>query len=107
MSQRSWSSWKRAGLVCVLVAATLPGFASHAGAATVTNCEKYGQVHVNNNQYIYQNNVWNSNDPQCANVDDTTGAWSITQANFNMPTNGGPAGYPSPRPPGPGSSSRG
>jgi Glycosyl hydrolase family 12 len=52
-------------------------------------------VSINGNQYIYQQNEWNSNLTQCASVDATTGAWMLTQANFNLPTNGAPATHPS------------
>ena len=62
--------------------------------ATMT-CTKWGTISINGNQYIYQQNEWNSNLTQCASVDDTTGAWTITQANFNLPNGGPPATYPS------------
>jgi len=60
-----------------------------------TTCTKWGTISINGNQYIYQQNEWNSNLTQCASVDETTGAWTITQANFNLPNNGAPATYPS------------
>jgi hypothetical protein len=46
-------------------------------------------------QYIYQQNERNSSLTQCSSVDGTTGSWSITQASFNLATNGAPATYPS------------
>ncbi|MFN2544168.1 MAG: cellulose binding domain-containing protein [Actinomycetota bacterium] len=69
--------------------------ASSATAATVEPCDRFGTVHIDNNQYIYQQDEWNSTDVQCASVDDATGAWQIAQANFAMPIPGAPAGYPS------------
>jgi len=62
---------------------------------TTTTCTKWGTISINGNQYIYQQNEWNSNLTQCALVGDTTGAWTITQANFNLLNGGPPATYPS------------
>jgi hypothetical protein len=74
--------------------ATLVVALQPARAATTT-CAQFGTVSINGNQYIYQQNEWNSSLGQCASVDASTGAWSLTQASFNLPTNGAPATYPS------------
>jgi len=69
--------------------------ATPAHAATVTTCNGQDVVNVQGGAYIYQQNEWNSSATQCASVDNSTGAWSITQANFGLGTNGAPATYPS------------
>jgi chitodextrinase len=49
---------------------------------------------IEGGQYIIQDNEWNSTAQQCLTYTSGT-AWSITTANFNLPTNGAPATYPS------------
>src|SRR5690242_600114 len=71
--------------------AVWPGAPAHA---VVTDCSKWGATQLQGGQYKYIQNEWNSNDVQCASIDPGTGAWSITQAAFNLPTNGAPATYP-------------
>jgi hypothetical protein len=66
-----------------------------ASAATVSDCTQFGVTALQGGEYKYQQNEWNSSAPQCASIDTTSGGWSITQANFNLPTNGAPATYPS------------
>ncbi|HEV2342644.1 MAG TPA: fibronectin type III domain-containing protein [Actinocrinis sp.] len=66
-----------------------------AHAATVSDCSQWGVTTLQSGAYKYQQNEWNSTATQCASIDDSTGAWSITQANFGLPTNGAPATYPS------------
>jgi chitodextrinase len=68
-----------------------PGAPAHAA---VTDCSKWGATRLQGGQYKYIQNEWNSNDVQCASIDPGSGAWSITQAAFNLPTNGAPATYP-------------
>lgn len=76
------------------IAAAMLG-ASPAHAATVTTCSGSSTTALQGGSYNYQQNEWNSSAQQCANVNTDTGSWSITQANFNLPTNGAPATYPS------------
>jgi Glycosyl hydrolase family 12/Cellulose binding domain/Fibronectin type III domain len=66
-----------------------------AQAATVSDCTQWGTTSLQGGGYTYQQNEWNSTAPQCASIDTTTGAWSITQANFALGTAGPPATYPS------------
>jgi glycosyl hydrolase family 12 len=74
-----------------LVAATMVTLAPAAHAATTT-CAQFGTVSVNSNQYIVQNDEWNSTSQQCITVNGTS--FSV-QASQNLPTNGPPASYPS------------
>jgi len=62
-------------------------------ASAQSTCAITGTVPINNNQYIFQNNEWNSTLEQCSTVSGV--GFSITTANFNLPTNGAPATYPS------------
>lgn len=80
--------------VCAAALASLACSSVPARAATST-CSQFGTVPIAGGIYEFQNNVWNSNQTQCASVDTAGAAWSITQANFDLPTNGAPASYPS------------
>ena len=83
------------GALVVLLLAAL-GLGTHpAYAATVNDCTQWGTTSLQGGQYLYQQNEWNSTATQCAAVDPTTGAWTITQANFGQGTGGAPATYPS------------
>jgi len=62
-------------------------------ASAQSTCAVTGTVPINNNQYIFQNNEWNSTLQQCATVSGV--GFTLTTANFNLPTNGAPATYPS------------
>lgn len=62
-------------------------------ASAQTTCSITGTVGINSNQYIFQNNEWNSSLQQCATVSGV--GFTLTTANFNLPTNGAPATYPS------------
>jgi glycosyl hydrolase family 12/cellulose binding protein with CBM2 domain/fibronectin type III domain protein len=62
-------------------------------ASAQSTCATTGTVSINSNQYIFHNNEWNSSLEQCATVSGV--GFSITTANFNLPTNGAPATYPS------------
>jgi glycosyl hydrolase family 12/cellulose binding protein with CBM2 domain/fibronectin type III domain protein len=62
-------------------------------ASAQSTCAITGTVPINNNQYIFQNNEWNSTLQQCATVSGV--GFTLTTANFNLPTNGAPATYPS------------
>ncbi len=79
-----------AALAATVLVVELP-----AHAATVTTCSGTSVTTMQGGQYIYQQNEWNSSATQCASVDNSTGAWTITQANFSLATNGAPATYPS------------
>ncbi|WP_329125168.1 GH12 family glycosyl hydrolase domain-containing protein [Streptomyces sp. NBC_01465] len=79
----------------LLAGAALIGGAAPAAAATVSDCTPWGFTSLQNDTYAYQQNEWNSTAQQCASIDTTTGAWTVTSANFNLPTNGAPATYPS------------
>jgi chitodextrinase len=83
-------------MIGVLVAALLTVVAAPtARADTISDCSKWGVTALQGNAYKYQQNEWNSDATQCASIDTASGAWSITQASFNLPTNGAPATYPS------------
>ncbi|HEX5404888.1 MAG TPA: cellulose binding domain-containing protein [Pseudonocardiaceae bacterium] len=70
-------------------AAVTPNSVSCSSTATPT-----GTTSIEGGQYIIQDNEWNSTAEQCLTY--TTGtAWSVSTANFNLPTNGAPATYPS------------
>jgi Glycosyl hydrolase family 12/Cellulose binding domain/Fibronectin type III domain len=69
----------------------LIGLSSSAKAQST--CSQFGTVSINAGQYIYQQNEWNSSAQQCATVSGV--GFTVTTANFNLPTNGPPATYPS------------
>jgi cellulose 1,4-beta-cellobiosidase len=72
-----------------VTATTTPG----TGTGTTT-CDPQGTMSINGGEYTLQANEWNSTAQQCITA--TTGtAWSLSTANFNLPTNGAPATYPS------------
>ncbi|MQY12600.1 hypothetical protein SRB5_27360 [Streptomyces sp. RB5] len=79
----------------LLAGAALIAGAGPAQAATVTDCTQWGTTDVQNGEYTYQQNEWNSELRQCVSIDTTTGAWTLTEANFSTATNGAPATYPS------------
>jgi cellulose 1,4-beta-cellobiosidase len=65
-------------------------------AAAVVNCEPFGTVNVSGKAYVVQNNRWNpaATGQQCIDVNETTGAFTVSTANNSVPTNGAPASYP-------------
>ena len=71
---------------CLVVSLTIP-------AAAQSTCAQQGTISINSNQYIYQQDEWNSSATQCATVSGV--GFSITSANFNLPNGGPPATYPS------------
>jgi hypothetical protein len=79
-------------LLAALVAVAA-GVARGGPAPAETTCVKYGTVSVAENRYVYQQNEWNSDREQCARVRGT--AFTLTEASFDLPTNGPPATYPS------------
>ena len=72
---------------CFLVIALSPS------AKAQSTCSQFGTVAIDGGQYIYQQNEWNSGAQQCATVNGV--GFTLTTANFNLPTNGAPATYPS------------
>jgi hypothetical protein len=64
-----------------------------APSAAQSSCSTTGTIPINSNVYIYQQNEWNSSLQQCATVSGV--GFTLTTANFNLPTNGAPATYPS------------
>jgi chitodextrinase len=82
-------------LVAGLAAAQSASAAVTPNVASCTSTDgTTGTQQIQGGEYIIQDNEWNSTAQQCLTY--TTGtAWSITTANFNLPTNGAPATYPS------------
>ena len=78
------------------MAATVLVLASFGAAgvaqAAATTCAQYATIAAG--EYSIQTNEWNSSLQQCITYTGGT-AWSVTTADFNMPTNGAPATYPS------------
>lgn len=64
-----------------------------SSATAQSTCSQFGTVSINGGQYIYQQNEWNSTAQQCATVGGV--GFTLTTADFNLPTNGPPATYPS------------
>src|SRR3954451_5588430 len=62
-------------------------------AAAPGVCGKYDTLPVAGNAYVYQQDEWNSDLPQCAEVHGT--GFALTKASFDLPTNAPPAAYPS------------
>lgn len=89
----------RSAALAVLVAggslAAVLAVAGPASADTVSDCTQWGTTSLQGGEYTYQQNEWNSTSAQCASIDTGTGAWSLSQANFGLATNGAPATYPS------------
>ncbi|MEU6854671.1 cellulose binding domain-containing protein [Actinacidiphila alni] len=68
--------------------------AQSAHADPVSTCAPQGTLPVAGGEYTLQANEWNSTAQQCLTATGGT-AWSLSTANFNLPTNGAPATYPS------------
>ena len=80
--------------VWLTVIAVFAGFAGTPSSILgQSSCSTTGTISINSNVYIYQQNEWNSSLPQCGTVSGV--GFSLTTANFNLPTNGAPATYPS------------
>jgi hypothetical protein len=75
--------------------ALLPFLFLTASAIAVgqSTCAQFGTVPINSGQYTYQQDEWNSTAQQCATVNGV--GFTLTNANFDLPTNGAPATYPS------------
>lgn len=84
-----------AAAALLLAAVSLVTGAAPAAAAPVTDCTPWGTTELQGGEYLYQQNEWNSTARQCVSVDPETGAWSVTESSFALPTNGAPATYPS------------
>jgi cellulose 1,4-beta-cellobiosidase len=72
------------------------GLATNSFSANVggtTRCDRFATTSVSGGQYIVQNNEWNSTAQECVAVSGTS--FFVTQGNFNLPTTGSPAAYPS------------
>src|SRR2546429_4451900 len=81
-----------ATLIAIPMIAAAPAATGAPDATTI--CTPTGTTHTPDGQYTIQANEWNSSAPQCVTYDSGT-AWSMTTANFSLPTNGAPATYPS------------
>ncbi|WP_333768414.1 GH12 family glycosyl hydrolase domain-containing protein [Streptomyces sp. IBSBF 2435] len=82
-----------AAVLTAVAALLLPLTAGQsAHAASVRTCEPQGTIAAGD--YTIQANEWNSTAQQCVTYSGGT-AWSLDTANFNLPTNGAPATYPS------------
>ncbi len=77
----------------IALVACMAWLAPATKASAQSTCSTTGTVSINSNQYIFQNNEWNSSLEQCATVSGV--GFTLTTANFNLPTNGAPATYPS------------
>ena len=81
----------QAGATAITVCFLLSALSSEA--RDQSTCSQFGTVSISGGQYIYQQNEWNSSATQCAIVNGV--GFTLTTANFNLPTNGAPATYPS------------
>lgn len=87
---------RTAAATAAAVAAVVAALATPAAAATPnsTSCTTTGTTSIQSGEYIIQDNEWNSSAQQCITYTSGT-AWTVSTANFNLPTNGAPATYPS------------
>lgn len=87
------------GVVSLVLLASLAIVLMNPGPqpATVTVTEKYQIVWITPTTHVYcvQNNVWGASTPQTLEVDNQTGAFTVTVAGHNMSTSGSPASFPS------------
>jgi hypothetical protein len=79
-----------AAAAALLLAAAPAALAAPAG----TDCSPNGSTSIENNEYIIQDNEWNSSAQQCITYTSGT-AWSVSTANFTPPPGGAPNTYPS------------
>ncbi|MBX6371953.1 MAG: cellulose binding domain-containing protein [Acidothermus sp.] len=91
---RRWQALIVGIAVGTTVAAGVLALGGPAYGATTTTCSPTSVTSVAGDEYRVQANEWNSSAQQCLTIDTTTGAWSVSTANFNLPTNGAPATYP-------------
>src|ERR1700726_4319876 len=78
-------------VITFTVCCTLLG--TPASAAAQSTGSPFGTISIDSGAYTFQNNEWNSSAQQCATVSGT--GFRLTTADFNLPTNGAPATYPS------------
>jgi Glycosyl hydrolase family 12/Cellulose binding domain len=89
----TWTSrLARGALVAAFGAAVIVPLAGTPAAAATTDCTQWGTIPAGD--YTIQENEWNSSAQQCITYNGGT-AWTVSTANFNLPTNGAPATYPS------------
>lgn len=81
-----------AAVLATAAALLLPVTAAQSAHAATSTCDPQGTISAGD--YTIQANEWNSTAQQCITYQGNT-AWSIDTANFNLPTNGAPATYPS------------
>jgi cellulose 1,4-beta-cellobiosidase len=62
-------------------------------AEAVTDCAQFATESVAGGEYNVQTNEWNSTQTQCVSINGAS--FDVTQASFNLATNGPPATYPS------------
>ena len=82
-----------AGTLLAALLVPLSG-ATAAHADDSTTCLPQGTIAVDGGEYTLQANEWNSTAQQCVTSSGDT-AWSVSTADFDLPTNGAPATYPS------------
>jgi len=85
-------------LILPVVLAIIVFVTMSLNAASIQLTDRWDTVDVKGGEYIVQNNVWNdsvSNGAQSITVDDSTGSFSVTNANFSVAKNGAPGSYPS------------
>jgi hypothetical protein len=74
-----------------LIATTSIVLTVNAAPAGQTTCVPISDISLDNNQYIYQNNEWNSTLEQCATANGA--GFTLTTADFNQTALGPPASY--------------
>lgn len=76
----------------ILLAAVLLHFSAFTSFSQEI-CERYGSIHLSENAYIVQNNVWGSEETsQC--IDVGLAGFRVTVSDHNNDTGGKPASYP-------------
>jgi hypothetical protein len=80
-------------MLAIVFAVCFAFFEISASVAAQSTCSTFGTISIDSGAYIFQNNEWNSSAEQCATVSGT--GFRLTTADFNLPTNGAPATYPS------------
>src|SRR5580658_4663049 len=62
-------------------------------ASAQSTCSSSGTESISSNEYVFQQDEWNSSLEQCSTVSGV--GFSVTTADFDQATNGAPATYPS------------
>jgi hypothetical protein len=81
-------------VVTAAIAIPIVGTRGASAAPFDTDCTPWGTQPTTGGEYIVQNNEWNSTTQQCVDYTSAT-AWSVSTADFALPTEGAPATYPS------------